>query len=783
MKTLLLLVLTITTVHFVHGQKTISLGIISDFDSSDERNYGLNSKLLDQIQKSVGSSYSVSLEQSNSLTSGWDVQQTKLHYQRLTEQCDLILLIGGTSINGALRNETFSKPTIGLGVFNAEVQQIPYNQNGASGIPNFSYVLTSKDIQKELKGFKKLTEFKHITFLFDDRTYGSFDTELLNNKLKTLESDLKIKISTLPISHTGTIESLEKMDPTTDAVFLAIPYEISENNVEQIIDQLNNAKIPTLAMNHKYISLGALATYSFNNGIDQVLKKTAIMIDDALRGEPLEQMNVNINQKEELYLNINTAREIGFSPSFETLFTANIIGDPAGDSPAKEYSFEEIVTKSIAENLNIKIANLDISLSENDVAYAKSQFLPYANSMLSGGVMDKNRPNPAIGTSQYALTGTGEVQQLVYSEAAIANIKIQNYLLEAQKHATDQEILTQILNAYNGYFNVLQAKTNLKIQTENLSVFKTNLELAKIRRNIGQESSADVYRWESEVANATQVVIKANTDLLMAKLQLNTLLNNTLEENYDVKDVKLNDQMFETYSSSKLGKNIKSPVDFKKLTAFLIAEAKNNYPSKRQLLSNLNALDRQRVMNKRLYFLPSVALSGQINENFYRGGVGSEPPINSEFYNTTYNAGVVLSYPVFDGNRRKINLQKTTIQQEQLNAEIKNLDQNLTLQVRTSALDLLASSTQLHYAQIAADNAEDNFNLVQQNYQQGIVSITPLIDAQKVALNAKLTYSISVYNYLVNFLDLENSIGHYSLLSSAEEKEAFNDRYLDFINK
>ena len=243
------------------------------------------------------------------------------------------------------------------------------------------------------------------------------------------------------------------------------------------------------------------------------------------------------------------------------------------------------------------------------------------------------------------------------------------------------------------------------------------------------------------------------------------------------------DQMFETYSSSKLGINIKSPVDFKKLTAFLIAEAKNNYPSKRQLLSNLDALDRQRVMNKRLYYLPSVALSGQINENFYRGGVGSDPPVNSEFYNTTYNAGVVLSYPIFDGNRRKINLQKTTIQQEQLNAEIKNLDQNLTLQVRTSALDLLASSTQLHYAQIAADNAEDNFNLVQQNYQQGVVSITPLIDAQKVALNAKLTYSISVYNYLVNFLDLENSIGHYSLLSSAEEKEAFNDRYLDFINK
>ena len=783
MKNLLLLIFLSTTVQFTYSQKILNLGIISDFDKSDQRNHGLNNKLVEQIQKSVGSSYSVTLDQSNSLTSGWDVQQTKLHYQRLTQQCDIILLIGGTSINGALRNETFPKPTIGLGVFNAELQQIPYNTNQASGVPNFSYVLTSKDIIKELKGFKKLTEFKHITFLFDDRTYGSLDTALLNKKLQNLESEMDIKVSRLAVNHTGILESLGTLDPATDAVYIAIPYEMSEDNIEQIINQLNEKKIPTLTMNHKYISLGALATYAFNNGIDQILKKTAIMIDDALRGEALGQMNVNINQKEELYLNMNTARKIDFSPSFETLFTANIVGNRIDETNSKKYSFEEIVSRSIEQNLNIKIATLDISLSENEIAYAKSEFLPYANSSATGGAMDINRPNPLLGTSQYSITGTAEVQQLIYSEAAIANIKIQKYLLEAQKYATDQQILTQVLNSYNAYFNVLQAKTNLKIQSENLKVFKSNLELAKVRRNVGQESSADVYRWESEVANATQIVIKANTDLLMAKLQLNTLLNNTLEDNYDIKDVKLDDDMFAIYSNSSLGKNIKSPVDFNKLTDFLITEAQRNYPSKQQLLSNLNALDRQRVMNKRLYYLPSVALSGQINQNFYRAGIGSEPPINSEFYNTTWNAGVVVSYPIFDGNRRKINLQKTTIQQQQLNAQIENLDQNLALQVRTSALDLLASSTQLYYAQVAAENSENNFDLVLQNYQQGTVSITPLIDAQKVALNAKLTYSISVYNYLVNFLDLENSIGHYSLLSSAEQKAAFNDRYIDFINK
>ena len=783
MKTLLLLVFAVASAQFVYGQKSLNLGLLSDFDKSDQRNSALSKKLVEQIQKSVGSSFSVLLDDSNSVTSDRDVEEAKNRYQKLAERCDVVLLVGGTSINGALRNGTFPKPTIGLGIFNAEVQQIPYSERGTSGTPNFSYILTSKEIQKELYGFKKLTDFKHITFLFDDQTLGSFDSSLLNEKLRKMQNELNIKVSSFPINASNISGSLESLDSTSDAVYLAIPYEMRDREIQQIIDELNSKKIPTLAMNHSYIALGALATYSFNNGLDQVLKKTAIMIDDLLRGDPLAEMKVNINLKEELYLNINTARKIDFSPSFETLFTANIFGDPLGEQGAKTYSFEEIVTKSIEENLNIKIATLDIALTENDVDFAKSEFLPYANSTSTIGAMDQNRPNPAIGTSQYSIIGSGEVQQLIYSEAAIANIKIQKYLLEAQKYATEQEILTQILNAYNAYFKVLQAKTNLTIQNENLKVFKTNLELSKIRRNVGQKTSADVYRWESEVANATQVVIQANAELLMAKLQLNTLLNNKLDENYDIKDVQLDDELFSTYFNSNLGKNIKSAVDFTELTDFLISEAKSNYPSKRQLLSNLSALDRQRVMNKRLFYLPSVAVSGQLNQNLYRGGVGSEPPLNSEFYNTTWNAGVVLSYPIFDGNRRKINLQRTTIQQQQLNTEIENLDQNLTLQVRSSALDLLTSTTQLKYTRVASENAANNFDLMQKNYQQGTVSITPLIDAQKVALNAKLAYSLSVYNYLVNFLNLENSIGHYSLLSSAEEKAAFNQRFIEFTNK
>ena len=55
-----------------------------------------------------------------------------------------------------------------------------------------------------------------------------------------------------------------------------------------------------------------------------------------------------------------------------------------------------------------------------------------------------------------------------------------------------------------------------------------------------------------------------------------------------------------------------------------------------------------------------------------------------------------------------------------------------------------------------------------------------LFDAQNTALQAKLAYNNSVYNYLLAFVSLENNIGHYSALASDESQKAFEQRYTDY---
>lgn len=782
MKKHILFILFLVSITFVgHSQQNVSLGILSDFDEADERNEFINKMILNEIKKVTGSGYNVVLNKENQLSSQWDKEQAISNYQKLSKNCDLIILIGGVSLQGGLNNQPFAVPSIGLGVFNTEIQQIPITKEETSGIDNFSYVLSSQDMSNELMEFKKLVNYENLVFLFDERTNKTIDKNSSRGKLSELSNAIKATIKVVGIDHKNIVKSLEKIPSDTDAVYIAVPYELNENQMKEVLTVVNNKKIPSLSMNQRHVDFGALTSFSKDNGVGYIIRKLAVMADGTLSGEKLEDMYVGINKKQEMFLNISTARKINFSPSFQVLFTANIVNDSSIELPT--YTIQDIIKKGLETNLDIQLSNMDISLSENDIKYAKSQFLPDADISFNGTLMDKNRPNPIIGQAEKSFVGNGSVQQLLYSESAIANIKIQKYLKKAQQYATEQEVLTQVLNSFTAYFSVLQAKTSATIQSENLKASKTNLELAKLRSNIGASSNSDVYRWESEVANAKQAVIESQVNVYAAKYGLNTLLNNTLENEFDIEDIQLEDKMFKSFSTSKLSQYVTTPAQSQILTQFLIAEAKKNYPSKKQLVANLDAVERQILMNKRLYYTPTVALSSQLGQNFYRGGLGSEPAPGSEFYDTTWNASLVVSYPLFDGNRRKIDLQKTKIQGEQLATQIENLDQNLALQIRINILNVLTSDTNINFSKIASENTQNNFDLVQQNYKQGTVGITQLIDAQKAALAAKQGYSLSIYNYLLNFLTLENSVGFYSMLNTEKENKAFENRYLDHIKQ
>ena len=132
--------------------------------------------------------------------------------------------------------------------------------------------------------------------------------------------------------------------------------------------------------------------------------------------------------------------------------------------------------------------------------------------------INKGASNAFLMRSQYSLSGTGSLSQLIYSEQALANVRIQKLLKQAQEFTTEQQILDVTLDIIKGYLNILNAKANVEIQNENLENSKTNLKLAKVRVKLGASSNTDVYRWQGEVASGKQRLVPRLCLLLLAHM-------------------------------------------------------------------------------------------------------------------------------------------------------------------------------------------------------------------------------------------------------------------------
>ena len=688
---------------------------------------------------------------------------------------DLIIAAGPASAAMLAAQGALPKPTIAVGILDVELQQMPLVEPSVSGVHNFTYVLNTHPIQKDLEAFHRIHPFAHLAVVVSENLKGWLDFEDFFDRLAApYEAEVELVFW-------GTEASLPALSDAVDAVYLAMAFERSVGEVALLAEALAERKLPSFAMSRSYVDAGIMACIGDESGRDQIFRKLALIVEGVALGEELAAMPVRHNLDEQWVLNAATIRRIGFDLSFETLFSARFL---KADKPTtdRRLSLQEIIAEGLQRNLDLRIEKRNVDLASQDTRRAKSSLLPTVETSTTLLQVDPNVAERALGQQpERTGAGTGTVQQVLFSEQVFANVKIQQYLAEAARHRTDLVALDVVLNLATAYFNILLAKTGVRIQDENLEVSRHNLKIARTRNAVGYAGVADVFRWESEVARATQASIEAFNNLYLAKVQLNRLLNRTdIGEEFKVEDARLSDELFGRFDPTRIGPLIDRAGDVEILTDFLVAEALQNMPSLKQLAANMKAAERQQQMNRRLYYLPTVALRGQADYTFWRAGKGM-PPASSDPVNGTWNLALHFTYPLFQGNQRKIAIDQTAIQQQQLRLQEESLRQQLSQAVQVRMTNLVSRRTNIHFAEVAAASAQKNFELVQDAYQKGQLAITQLVDAQRAALSARQAEAGAVYEYLVSYLQLENSIGGYTMFMTSEEREAFVGRLTSFF--
>jgi outer membrane protein len=671
-----------------------------------------------------------------------------------------------------------ARPAIAATIVDATWQGLP-QKGEASGVHNLAYVDDSYSVSSVIADFHRLIPFRRMAILLDPELLRA----LPQLEAKTQELVRAAGAEGVPVAGSGDADHiLAQLPAGVDAVYLTVLPKLSDEEVHRLLAGFASRRVPTLSLlSQPDVPLGALASYESPDNWLRRARRVAVDLQRILAGEDAATLPVRLVGAPRLTLNLATARAIGFSPGYSLLTDAELVGtDSLG--PADTVSLAQTMQGALAANLDLKAADLEVESGSQNVRLARSNLLPDVEAQIGGTTTREETATASLGQQPERIVDGGiSFSMPLYSEQAWAGYGSEKKLQQGRVAERRQQRLDVVLDAAEAYLSVLEARTVADVRRSNLYRNRSNLEIARLRENVGSASRADIYRWEGEVANARRDVISAESQVRVAGLELKRVLNRPLDQPLAQRPVTLGDPALLAQDSTVLTW-FDDPARYAVLTKFLVGEALRISPELAQADAAIGAQERQHTAAGRAFWMPTLGLQGGLSNVFSRGGAGSETPTLpggstlSTGPDLSWQFRVQASLPLFTGFARTATRAQTGIDLDRLRVERASVALAVEQRVR-AALETSASS----YAAIAltrdaADAAARNYELVSDAYARGTTSITALLDAQNAAESSAESAANAIHDFLLDLMRVERAMGDFGALRPAEDQQAFLQR-------
>ena len=764
-----------------YAQETVNILIISDeIEDNQNINNQFEGLLEEEIKTLLQARYDLRF---TTVFAGYDLSGIIKSFESafVDDAVDIIIASGPMSSNVLAQWSSYAKPAIATLILDSDLQSIRMTAEQSSGVKNFTYIQSPFDVKRDLETLRQIYPYKELGVIGVEESVRYFPT--LDLLFERLLGEIVAGYSFIA-AQPSTEATLNSIPEKIDALYVLPLFNIySLDQQNELIKGISNKKIPSAGLlGEELVEPGILMGYEANNNFRRIPRRVALNISKILEGQNVSDLPVIIpTYNENLLINMATAARIGIYPSWEMMAEATLLKVDEVETDNK-WTLRSTILEALQNNLALQIAQKDPLIAEKDVALAKAEYFPTVEANSSLALIDETTTFSAQGTrGQLSWLASGDLTQLVFSEPALANIAIQKMLQKGQEAALEQTQLDVILDVAEAYFGVLQAHSGVRIQNENVNVTKRNLDIAKAKLAVGYSGVTDINRWESELALSNIDLNNAQASLRQSRLNFNQLLNRPIDEDFELEEVSLEAQKILFIMDGRMLPLINNPGDLEHFADFLVEEAFRQLPEIRQLDHNINAQNRQLLSQKRAFTLPSVALSGSVDYliDTWKYPEGLMP----KDANTSWSLGLGLQYPILQGGKRKITVDQNKLVLLQLEDQKKNLLNQLEFLVRANLATVGASYSSTVLSKAAADAARKNFGIVQDSYSLGQVNVTTLIDAQNTALQTELAAVNANYQFIIDFLTLERSIGRYYFLMESAEVDAYFQRLTTFLNE
>ncbi|MCP4052298.1 MAG: TolC family protein [Mesoflavibacter sp.] len=391
---------------------------------------------------------------------------------------------------------------------------------------------------------------------------------------------------------------------------------------------------------------------------------------------------------------------------------------------------EEAVKLALDNNYDIKIANNNVQVAENNTSVLNSGYLPTVtgtagatynldnteaefsngNSTVLNGA-ESSRYNAGVSLNYTIFDGLGRHYNY-------KRLKEQYQLSELQARETIENTIVQLFSVY---YNVAQLSENLETLDQTLLVTKDRLVRAEYQFDYGQNTKLEVLNAEVDINTDSINIINTKQDLKIAKRDLKLVLGETFTEDF----------------------NVETEVDF--LLQFkkdsLFEKAKQRNVALLQTEKNI-AISQLDIKSGKSAYLPTLGLTGSYGWNKNNNNAASFVTVST---NTGLSGGLNLSWNLFDGGATM-----TRVRNAKVNLETQQLQkENILLSIQRdfdNAWDDYMNKLEIYNIQEKnIITAQNNFDRTQEKFKIGQVNSIEFRQAQLNLLNTELSRNQAKY--------------------------------------
>ncbi|MBS0173731.1 MAG: TolC family protein [Nitrospira sp.] len=424
--------------------------------------------------------------------------------------------------------------------------------------------------------------------------------------------------------------------------------------------------------------------------------------------------------------------------------TVSASAEPPQTPPELRLSLHDAIQAAIDNNVNVRLLKERIAGAQAAAEISLGTLLPNVSGYMTGRNQTVNLA--AFGIPQNSLGALGvpggvtqpfdvydaraSLVQNIFSLSLIqrwraARTGVDVASLEAEVTKRDVMATAGLL-----YMEALRAEAALKARQADMELSEQLLKLAKDRKHAGVATRLDVTREEVQVENTRQRLLVAQNDQESAKLNLIRALGI---------DFNLRLTLTDELTLSK--------VDLQTPDVALSVARENRVELKAQITrQKLASLSLSSVTSERV---PSLSFNGDY------GWIGLKP----DDALATRSVGLMLSVPIFDGGQREGRISETRSRVRQELIRMKDVSDQVTLEVRNALLTLDSSTQQVAVAEKGIELAMKELTFARDRYVAGLATNIEVTNAQTSVARARDNLIEALFRFNASRINLARAQG------------------------